>query len=65
MCVNAGYCVVHLSTCESPDGPGVHNDVIQLKAQFVHCKLDHCIHGVGFVLGERDALTGRQKYSDP
>lgn len=43
-------------TCESPYGPGIHHYVTELEAQLVHCKLDHYIHGIGLVLGERYAL---------
>lgn len=47
----------HGGTCEAPDGPGVHNDVAELEAQLMHCKLDHDVHGVGLVLGERLSLV--------
>lgn len=48
--------VLLLCTCESSYGPGIHHNVTELEAQFMYCKLDDYIHGVGLILGERYSL---------
>lgn len=44
-------------TCEASYGPGVHDDVAELEAQLMYCKLDHDVHGIGLVLRERLSLV--------
>lgn len=49
------------STCKPSNGPGIYDNIADLEAQFVYCKLDHYIHGVGLILGERHSLAERSK----
>lgn len=39
-------------TSEAANGPGIEDDVLGLEAQAVDGKLDHHVHGIGFILWE-------------
>ena len=51
--------IVTVVTCESPYRPGIYNYVREFEAQLMNCKLDHYVHGIGLILGERHSLKDR------